>query len=318
MIGSVTSEQYTTVKKIQRTLLGTQSTIPRREPLDLSSIGLINFLGRKEAKLRSLVRGVDISIHESLQPLGFLVEFMSFIVGGLTVEADKIGEAVCDTRKVAATLAHEIQRCEVELEYRHQYSGTNVTRALAQFYPTQRVYSSSAVSSSGGGNHLQELTQAISEDRVRLRETKSKLKALVLVQRFLWGSGNVPQEDVEHVQQDFGVTLAIRRFNHKLRDIMLPLSEEAQNSLGCLNSLQEFIAHVDIGLSAATEDLDICLVSLKKNILMQQEDSRVRRIEALRDKSSLESSSSIHFARPLERKFVPTMETEELSKLYCS
>ncbi|KAH9578100.1 hypothetical protein LSM04_004946 [Trypanosoma melophagium] len=316
MVRNVTSEQYASVKKIQRTLLGTLSTIPRREPLDMSSVGLVNFLGGKEARLRALLRGVDISVHESLQPLRFLVEFMSFIVGGLTVGADKIEEAVCDTRKVAATIAHEIQRREVELDCRHQYSGTNVTRALAQFYRTQRVYSSSTFSSKE--NHLQELTQAISEDRVRLQESKGKLRALLSVQRFLWGSGDLPKEDVEHAQDDFGVILAIRRFNHKLRDIMLPLGEEAQNSLCCLTSLQEFIADVDIGLSAATEDLDVCLVSLKKCILMQQEDSRVRRIDAMREKYSLDSSSSIQFSRPVERKFASSMETEELSKLYCS
>ncbi|KEG13162.1 hypothetical protein DQ04_01181160 [Trypanosoma grayi] len=317
MSGVVRKEQYASVKKIQRALLGTQSKAPRQEPPGVASVGLINILGGKEAKLQALVRHVDIGAHESLQPIKLLIEFMSFIVGGLTVEADKVEEAICDAKKVAATLTHEIQRCEVELQYRQQYSGTNVTRALAQFYRAKCIFSPSASVNTTEG-HLRELAQAIMEDRARLQETRSKLRVLTMVQRLLWGSGSVPQEDVECVLRDWSVTLTIRRFNHKLRDIMLPLKEEARNALGCLLSLEEFIVHVDIGLSAATEDLEACLVSLKKCILMQEEDSRVRRINAMRERASTEPSFMFHLSRPTERYSASAMETEELSKLYCS
>ncbi|RNF25769.1 uncharacterized protein Tco025E_01961 [Trypanosoma conorhini] len=315
----VTKEQYASVRKVQRALLGACPTAPRQELLDAHSMGLINFLSGKESKLQALTRHLDIAANESLQPLKLLGEFMSFIVGSLTVEADKIEEAVCDARKVVATLTHEIQRCEVELGYRQQYGGTNVTRVLAQFYHTRRVTSSSTANFGGDKDgYTHDLLLAIAEDRALLQENRRRLRVLIMVQRLLWGSGNVSADDAERMLRDFGVTLTILRFNHKLRDLMLPLKPESRNSLECLSSLGEFIAKVHIGLSAATEDLDVCLLSLKKCILMHEEDSRVRRISALREAPAVEVSSVFHASRPNRRASTSARETEELSKLYCS
>ncbi|KAF5226291.1 hypothetical protein TcYC6_0121300 [Trypanosoma cruzi] len=320
MSRAVTKEQYASLRAIRRTLLGTCSGVPRQEILDAHSMGLINFLSSKESKLQALVRQMDIGAHDSMHSVKSLVEFMSFIVGGLTVEADKIEEAVLHTRKAVAALTHEIQRCEMELEHKQQYGGTNVTRALAQFYRTKLVISSSTASSNRnekGCTH--ELARTIAEDRARLQETKRNLRVLIMVQRILWGSGIVSQEDVKYMLCEFGVALTIRRFNHKLRDLMLPLRQEARDPLKCLLSLEGFIENVHIGLSAALEDLDDCLVSIKKCILLQQEEFRVRRTNALRERPSAEVSSVFHSSRPNRRALLTSAkETEELSKLYCS
>ncbi|EKF30084.1 hypothetical protein MOQ_006111 [Trypanosoma cruzi marinkellei] len=318
---AVTREHYASLRAVRRTLLGKCSGFPRQELLDVHSMGLINFLSSKESKLQALVRQMDIGAHDSMHSVKLLVEFMSFIVGGLTVEADKIEEEVLHTRKAVAALTHEIQRCEMELEHKQQYSGTNVTRALAQFYRTKRVISSSTASSNRnekGCTH--ELARTIARDRARLQETKRNLRVLITVQRLLWGSGTVSQEDFAYMLCEFGVALTIRRFNHKLRDLMLPLRQEARDPPKCLLSLEEFIENVHIGLSAALEDLDACLVSIKKCILLQQEELGVRRINASRERPSAEVSSVFHPSRPNRRRVLMTSakETEELSKLYCS
>lgn len=315
---AVTMEQYANAKKIQRTFLGTRSTVLRQKICDVVSIGLINFLAGKEAKLQALLRHLDITAHESLQPLKLLVEFMSFIVGGLMVEAERIEGAVCDTRKLVETLTHEIRRREVELQHRQQYNGTNVTRALAQFYCTKRSVSSASLVSSNE-EYLQGPLQAIAEDRVRLQEAKSQLRPLVMVKRLLWGSSNVSQDTLEDALRHTSVSLAIHQFDHKLRDIMFLLKQEARGSLQCLTSLEEFIANVAIGLSAASENLDTCLMSLRKCILVQEEDSKIRCIDARRhERSSVDAFLAFHAPPPVRRVSTSTTETEELSKLYCS
>ncbi|RNF09599.1 hypothetical protein TraAM80_02083 [Trypanosoma rangeli] len=319
MSRTVTKEQYASVRKVERMLLGACLTTPRQGLLDPHSMGIINFLSGKESKLQALMRQLDVGAHKSLQPIKLLVEFMSFIVGGLTIEADKIEEAVCDARKAVAALTHEIQRRKLELGCRKQYSGTNVTRTLDQFYRTKRaIFLSTANRRGNEEGYTHDLILAITEDRTLLQENRRILRVLIMVQRLLWGSGNVSEEDIECMLRDFSIPLTIRRFHHKLRDLMLLLKPEARSSLKCLLSLGEFIANVHIGLSAATEDLDVCLFSLKKCILMQEEDLRVRRINALREAPSVEVSSVFHLSGPNRRTSTSARETEELSKLYCS
>jgi hypothetical protein len=333
-------EEQRCVAAAQAVLLGGCSPAATgAPPLHGSDVGLLYFMNEKQRLLQRCAASIDL---ESVTPLRLVLEFMSFVVSGLIVEAERIDAAFIALKKEIAKLGLEMRTADLDLQFRWEHSGTLVDQAVAQHYKTRVVVPASrqALSIAQRDHAAAKLSefQAIMHQRDQMTALRQRRTALLSVQRLLRGSGAEVSADAAaaHVKGAHTVHI-MRKAAHRMRDIQ---AELAGNAVPEVQSLLDFIAHVDVGLSAAIEDLGACALSIKKTLLEQHRDGVIRRMDALDSRNKLLSSAAMRqneqsSRSTLRRELAPPLaiaqqqrqanvvaapksEMDEFLRLYCS
>jgi hypothetical protein len=286
------------VSQVQRVIRGVVAQTPSPSVVRFETVGLLFFLNEKQAQLHNALRGVDLSVDESLTPLKLLVEFMTFVVGGLIVEAEKVDEEVIRTKQSVNEWQAELEALNVELQYRRQHVGSAVTRVLSQHYRTKvrvPVAHPSDQLDPLSAEGLQDVVAAIAKARREHEAAKKRLRALLHAQHVLHGTNpHVAPVESNAIVGALGIAHTFCKANHKLRDAMIPF-ESPVDDLPTLVSLQEFVLHVDIGMTAANDDLDAAIISLRRHLVYQHKERQHERLRMKDERNKQLSTSAITY-----------------------
>lgn len=357
-VGAPTSdEQCRMLSRAKRVLIGAPSQTPTPAVLKHADIGLLYFLNEKQAALHRVVGGTDLSCSQHLEALRLLVEFLSFAVGGLIVEAERIDEAILRNQQDMNDVATELQKMDLELQYRKQRTGSVVNKVLSQHYKCRVNIPTVHVSDQldpNSAHELQAFSGAILELRKFHLEQKKRRKALLLAQRLLHGTGvPIPAVEAEAIVADLPIAMTFRKVHHSLKDAILPLGDDvAETDLMSVVSLIEFVMHVDVGIGAASDDLDAGVLQIKKFMIGQERNRKSEHLSALDNRNKQLSASAMRYNEAVRREvlkenharmpqqelleggvqritlgpngnvgtstFTGRSETDELLQLYCS
>eukprot|EP01065_Artemidia_motanka_P001967 TRINITY_DN10902_c0_g1_i2.p1 TRINITY_DN10902_c0_g1~~TRINITY_DN10902_c0_g1_i2.p1 ORF type:complete len:368 (+),score=105.05 TRINITY_DN10902_c0_g1_i2:334-1437(+) len=223
-------------------------------------MGLLMFIGVKQAHLKAAVGSIDLFRHPSLKPLLSIVEFINFVVSCLIIEAEKIDEMTLTIRK--EIVRREAQRTSQRQEQRElsKDSGTSVHQVLAAHFPDRKE------------------TQA---DNWLLSLLREHLRAAKQIRSLLHGRKSAPSggsewDDVNITVSELGVLHAFRKAQQRVRDVMVHVQDK--EALSAVSSLSALLVNLSYGLNAAAGELEQCHTALKKNTIM---DSAERRIDEL-------------------------------------
>ena len=330
----VGAEEYRAVHGAQAVLVGLATS--NQAVLRGSDCGLLYFMNEKQRQLQRCAR-VDL---EAVTPLRLVLEFMSFVVSGLIVEAERIDEAAINVKKDLATIGHDLRATDLDLQYRWEHSGSKVEQAIAQHYKSKIVVplSQHANEIARKGHPASGLSEfsAILQQREQLSLLKRRQSALAQVQRVLHGSGLKVAEDAASAFVKASNALhVLRKAGHRVKDALVAIP--AGDTVPAIHSLQEFVAHVDVGLTAAVDDLEACAVSIKKSALSNRKDEFLKHMEDQDNRNKLLSNAAMRQNEQSSRStlrrdpaFVearppqlvapprPKSEMDEFLRLYCS
>lgn len=327
---SVGQEDFQSVVAARAALLGDMTGAPQ---LRGSDVGLLYLINEKQRLLQQTAERVDL---EAIAPLRLVLEFASFVVSGLILEAERIDSAFIEGRKDVAALGVELRAADMDLQFRWEHSGTRVHQAIAQHYKTRIVVPASkkTIRTAGAATHRAAAQMSefhsIQQHRDRMTMLRHRQTALARVQRLMHGSG-VPVSESDalaHVKATHTL-YAMRQAAHRIRDIQAEVPEAG--AVPEIQSLLDFITHVDAGLSAAVEDLEACALSIRKAMIDRDRDDAIRAMNAANVRNKHSSSSAMRQNEQASRNTLlrepavavapkprVTSETDEFLKLYCS
>lgn len=263
------NEKHAVVRRVLRVALGSTSNTPTPVVLRVADIGLLYFINQKQSQLHNALAMLDISSEPELEPLRAMVEFFSFVVGGLIVEAERVDEAVLTVQREAARVGAELRHVDVELQHQQRTAGTSVEQAIATHYHTrvgvpQRHAQPRIVELGTDENsRLGDLPTTMVSLRSQLQHLRSHLRVLKFVASLLHGNGaRIPETEVAAIVAELDVLGTFRKANHKIRDAVFDVPRK--EDLVAVSSLLEFIAYLDCGMTAALNDLQAAERNLKK------------------------------------------------------
>lgn len=327
------------LQRARRVLVGPTSIVPTPTILRYTDVGLLFFVNEKQALLHQAIAGVDISQGEALAPLRMLVEYVNFLVAGLIVEAERIDECAIMIEQDINGVTLEMRKLDLEMQHRKQRVGSIVSRVLSQHYRARvtvpHVHSSDQLDDTMS-SELTELTGGIASLRSILQQLKAKKKAVGSAQRLLHGcSKHIPTVEAEAIVADLPMGLTVRKAQHCIRDALIPIKDE-EVELPAMISLLEFVAHMDVGIGAATDDIDAGIMQVRKAIAEHERSVKDDRLNALDSRNKQLSTSAVKYNDALRRSVLPVNvgtaikgpaaashqqpagETDSFLALYCS
>ena len=279
-------DQGRVVRRVRRIMSGAPESTPSPVLLQFTDVGLLFFLNEKQSQLHELLANVDVSAHEGLKPLSALVELMTFLVGGLIVEAERIDEQTITIRKELTVVANELRSCDIDLQQKRMVAGSVAEQTIAQFFKTRANVPARA--RLGRNEMLEkknveedvELVTSINALRERKNVLQLQLKALTKVQKLLHGSGRaIPEVEAAAIVSDLGLLPTFRKANHKVRDAVFDVPQ--RDELQAITSLLEFLTYLDCGMTTALLDMQQCELTLNKAIALLEKDEKVERLRLL-------------------------------------
>ena len=305
-------DQAKLLRRTVTVLQGVQSVTPTPSILRVADVGLLYFLNQKQAQLHAIVAMVDLAAHPALRPVQALVEFTSFIVGGLIVEAERVDEATITVRKELARLGAELRNADLDLQYRHEHVGTSVSQIIAQHYKThlsvpQKHHRNDRVvveqhryDAGGGQSLLGELPELINTLRGQVKVLRAHLTALTTIQKLLHGNGaRMPEAEAAAIVTELDVVATFRKALHKFKDAVYDVPE--RQSLTAVDSISEFVAYLDCGLTAAMDELLLATRTVKKSLLGHDNTTLVGQLSAADARNKQLSTDALRMNEALSR-----------------
>ncbi|CUI15351.1 Hypothetical protein, putative [Bodo saltans] len=296
------------LQRARRVLVGPSSIVPTPTVLRYTDVGLLFFINEKQALLHRALSAVDIHENESLAPLRMLVEYINFLVAGLIVEAERIDECAIQLEQDINGVSLEMKKIDLEMQHRKQRVGSVVSRILSQHYRARvtvpNVHSSDQLDSTMA-SELGELTEGITSLRFMLQQLKAKRKAVGIAQRLLHGSSqDVPAVEAEAIVADLPIGLTVRKAQHSLKDALLPIRNDEE--LPAMISLLEFVAHMDVGIGAATDDVEAGMMQIRKAMAERERGMKDHHLNALDSRNKQLSTSAVKYNDALRRSILPS------------
>lgn len=296
------------LQRARRVLIGPSSIVPTPTVLRYTDVGLLFFINEKQALLHRALSDVDINDNEALAPLRMVVEYLNFLVAGLIVEAERIDECAIQLEQDINAVVLELRTLDLEMQHRKQRVGSVVSRVLSQHYRSRvtvpNVHASDQLDHTMA-SELSELTGGITTLRAVLTQLKAKRKAIGIAQKLLHGaSQDVPAVEAEAIVADLPIGLTARKAQHTLKDALLPLRDDEE--LPAIISLLEFVAHMDVGIGAATDDVDAGIMHTRKAAAERERGMRDHHLNALDARNKQLSTSAVKHNDALRRSVLPS------------
>lgn len=338
------SDSLRMLQRARRVLLGSSPSVQAPTPtvIKFSDVGLLYFLNEKQSLLHRVIGNTNIADSQELEPLRLLVEFLSFAVGGLIVEAERIDEAAIVVQQQINDATADLQKLDLELQFRKQRVGSTVSRVLSQHYRTRvtvpTMHASDQLDSQSAAE-LQELSEGIASLRKTIGDLKKRKAVVFHAQRLLHGPGTaIPSIEAEAIVADLPMLVTFRKMHHSVRDALVVLRDQ-EASVPAVVSLVEFVMHIEVGIGAATDDLESSIMVAKKQCVVHSHTQRDERLTALDSRNKQLSTSAIKYNEALKRGLlqdsvsqprltiaggrvaavpVSSGETDDFLNLYCS
>jgi hypothetical protein len=306
------AEQARVVRRAVHVIQRSASSVPTPLVLRVEDVGLLHFLSQKQQLLHAAIADTDVASHAALAPLAKLVEFVSFVVGGLIVEAEHVDEAVIGVRRDAALVGAEMRNCDIDMQEQQQHTGGNVAQAISQFYNTRLVVpcrsaaaplAASAARSAAAGPYVSTLHAL----RARLKALKAQRAALTAVQRLLHGNGSeVGDTEAAAIASELDVLVVFRKALHRIRDVTYGVEQ-----LDAVSSIVDFLAYLDAGLVGALDELQGSERGLRKLALMEGTSRQTERLAALDATNKRNSTAALRVNETLARDAARSMSVAE-------